>query len=75
MKAQDAQQYADALDEINRKVAAGEMTDGAAAVWRQRLTAEMGESSRPGWQKFLIFIVVVVVGLILLRLIGAAFIR
>lgn len=65
MNAANAKQYADALDEVNRKVTVGEMTEGEATVWRQRLTAEMGDLGRPGWQKVLIFIVFAVIALIL----------
>ena len=72
MKTEDAKQYAEALDEISRKVAAGEMTEGEGAVWRQRLTAEMGDLGRPGWQKVLIFIVFVVIALILTSCIAQA---
>lgn len=61
------QEYAEALDEIDRKVAAGEMTNGEAFVWREQLAAEMKVRTRPTWQKVLIFIAVVIVAFILLR--------
>jgi len=67
-------EYADAINTINRRVAAGEMTDGEADVWRQKLLAESTERPRPMWVKVLIVIVVVVVGIILLRM-GFATIR
>jgi hypothetical protein len=69
MKAQDAQEYADALDTINRKVAAGEMTAGEADVWRQRLLAEASAKPRPVWAQLLIVIAVVIIGIIIMRLI------
>jgi cytochrome c-type biogenesis protein CcmH/NrfG len=61
------QEYADALDEVDRKVAAGEMTAGEAAVWRQKLLAESTERPRPTWAKVLIVVAVVVVAILIMR--------
>jgi hypothetical protein len=63
------QEYASALDEIDRKVAAGEMTNGEAFVRREQLAADMkGFAIRPVGQRVLIVIAVVIVAFILLRL-------
>jgi len=65
------QEYADALDEIERKRAAGEMTDGEADVWRQKLLAESTERPRPMWVKVLIVVAVLVVAILIMRFIAA----
>lgn len=70
--AKNQQEYADAIDTINLKVAAGEMTAGEADVWRQRLLAEASAKPRPMWAKLLIVVAVVIVGIIIMRLIVSA---
>lgn len=72
MKRKDPPEYAAALDEIKRKVAAGEMTDGAAVVWRKRLLDEMGEKPRPLWVCALLGIAIVIVFLIIARIVVVA---
>ena len=72
MRRMDPQEYAAALDEIDRKVAVGEMTDGAAVVWEQHLIAEMAEKTRPLWARALIGIVLVIVVLIIARIVAVA---
>ena len=66
------QEYADAIDTIERKRAAGEMSDGEADVWRQRLLVEASAKPRPMWAKLLIVVAVVIVGIIILRLVASA---
>lgn len=70
--AKNQQEYADAIDTINQKVAAGEMTAGEAEVWRQRLLVEASAKPRPMWAKVLIFVAVVIIGIIILRLVAVA---
>jgi hypothetical protein len=72
MNAKDPQEYAAALDEINRKVAAGEMTEGAAVVWRRRLLDEMGEKPRPLWARVMLGIALVIIFLIIVRFLMVA---
>lgn len=72
MKRKDPQEYADALDEIDRKVAAGEITDGAAVVWEQRLIAEMADKRRSLWARVLLGILFVTVVLIIARIVVVA---
>lgn len=59
---------AEALDALERKRAAGEMSAGEADVWRQRLLAESSRPARPTWVKALIVLAVVVVGIVWLRI-------
>lgn len=70
--AKNQQEYADAIDTISRKVAAGEMTAGEADVWRQRLLVEASLKPRPLWAKVLIFVAFVILAIIILRLVAAA---
>lgn len=59
------QEYADALDAIEKKRAAGTMTEGEAAAWRQRLLSEMDGKMRPscwaGASRILLGVIVLIV--------------
>ena len=71
MKRIDAKTFAEDFDTIDRRLAAGEITEGQAVVARARLTSEMKEVNRPTWQKALIFIfwaiLLLTIGVILAR--------
>ena len=41
------QEYADALDEVERRRRSGQLTEGAALAWKQRLLTEMDSQFRP----------------------------
>jgi hypothetical protein len=41
------QEYADALDEVERRRKSGQLTEGAALAWKQRLITEMDSQFRP----------------------------
>jgi hypothetical protein len=47
-----------------------ELTEGEAVVWRERLLAEMCHRGRPAWQKILIVVVIVLVGIFVMRLLS-----
>ncbi len=40
-------EYADALDEVERRRKSGQLTEGAALVWKQRLLTEMDSQLKP----------------------------
>jgi len=40
-------EYADAIDEVERRRKSGQMTEGEALVWKQRLLTEMDSQLRP----------------------------
>lgn len=40
-------EYADALDEVERRRKSGQLTDGAALAWKQRLLTEMDSQFKP----------------------------
>ena len=40
-------EYADALDEVERRRKSGQLTDGEAIAWKQRLVTEMDSQFRP----------------------------
>ena len=41
------QEYADALDEVERRRTSGQLTEGEALAWKQRLMTEMDSQFRP----------------------------
>jgi cytochrome c-type biogenesis protein CcmH/NrfG len=41
------QEYADALDEVERRRKSGQLTEGEALAWKQRLITEMDSQFRP----------------------------
>ena len=41
------QEYADALDEVERRRTSGQLTEGEALAWKQRLITEMDSQFRP----------------------------
>jgi hypothetical protein len=41
------QEYADALDEVERRRKSGQLTEGQALAWKQRLITEMDSQFRP----------------------------
>jgi cytochrome c-type biogenesis protein CcmH/NrfG len=40
-------EYADALDEVERRRTSGQLTEGEALAWKQRLITEMDSQFRP----------------------------
>jgi cytochrome c-type biogenesis protein CcmH/NrfG len=40
-------EYADALDEVERRRRSGQLTEGAALAWKQRLLTEMDSRLKP----------------------------
>jgi hypothetical protein len=40
-------EYADALDEVERRRTSGQLTEGAALAWKQRLLTEMDSQLKP----------------------------
>jgi len=40
-------EYADALDEVERRRKSGQLTEGAALAWKQRLLTEMDSQLKP----------------------------
>lgn len=45
------QEYADALDEVERRRKSGQLTEGQALVWKQRLITEMNSQFRPAFAR------------------------
>ena len=46
------QEYADALDEVERRRKSGQLTEGEALAWKQRLITEMDSQLRPTFARF-----------------------
>lgn len=65
------QEYADALDEVERRRKSGQLTEGAALAWKQRLLTEMDSQFKPTFARIgNRLMMVVIVLLIVLALVS-----
>ncbi len=58
-------EYADALDEVERRRTSGELSEGEALVWKQRLLTELNVRSRSTFARIGNRVLMVVVVLML----------
>lgn len=67
------QEYADALDEVERRRRSGVLSEGAALAWKQRLLTEMDSQFKPTFarigNRIMMAVVVLLVVLALLSFI------
>lgn len=59
-------EYADALDEVERRRTSGQLTEGEALAWKRRLLTEMDSQFRPTFARIGNRVMMVVVVLLVL---------